>query len=169
MRHLIKGKYLSRTTTKPTKWPVPPAKTRSSLGAQSDQSLLLAWRNNRSLATNTVHSEDSDQTAGRTIFCWFCHALAHLVTNLCIQSGLKKTDFLPVQTDKTDSICIKHIFFSPKTHTLRIIIWPNYLDWSSVKLLIVHNYSNYQCLSTHQNYWIVKNEISSHLVTSVRI
>ena len=29
---------------------------------------------------------------------------------------------------KTDSVCIKHIFFGPKKHTLRIIHWPNYLD-----------------------------------------
>ena len=29
---------------------------------------------------------------------------------------------------KTDSVCIKRIFFGPKKHTLRIIYWPNYLD-----------------------------------------
>ena len=47
---------------------------------------------------------------------------------------------------KTDSICIKRIFFGPKKkHTLRIIYWPNFLDWSSIKPLIVHNYSNYLC------------------------
>ena len=46
---------------------------------------------------------------------------------------------------KTDSVCIKRIFFGPKKHTLRIIYWPNYLDKSSVKPLIAHNYSNYQC------------------------
>ena len=46
---------------------------------------------------------------------------------------------------KTDSVCIKRIFFGPKKHTLRIIYWPNYLDKSSVKPLIVNNYSNYQC------------------------
>ena len=46
---------------------------------------------------------------------------------------------------KTDSMCIKCIFFGPKKHTLQILYWPNYLDLSSVKPLIVHNYSNYQC------------------------
>ena len=51
---------------------------------------------------------------------------------------------------KTDSI--KCIFFGPKKHTLRIIYWPNYLDKSSVKPLIAHNYSNYQMLSTHWSY-----------------
>ena len=30
---------------------------------------------------------------------------------------------------KTDSVCIKRIFFGPKKHTLRIIYWPNYLDY----------------------------------------
>ena len=29
---------------------------------------------------------------------------------------------------KTDSVCIKRIFFGPKKHILRIIYWPNYLD-----------------------------------------
>ena len=29
---------------------------------------------------------------------------------------------------KTDSVCIKRIFFGPKKHTLRIIYWPTYLD-----------------------------------------
>ena len=29
---------------------------------------------------------------------------------------------------KTNSICIKCIFFGPKKHTLLIIYWPNYLD-----------------------------------------
>ena len=29
---------------------------------------------------------------------------------------------------KTDSVCIKHIFFGPKKHSLRIIYWPNCLD-----------------------------------------
>ena len=30
---------------------------------------------------------------------------------------------------KTDSVCIKRIFFGPKkTHTLQIINWPNFLD-----------------------------------------
>ena len=30
---------------------------------------------------------------------------------------------------KTDSVCIKRIFFGPKKkHTLRNIYWPNYLD-----------------------------------------
>ena len=44
-----------------------------------------------------------------------------LYEELHSQAGLQKTDFLPVQTDfwvcKTDSVCIKRIFFSVrKTH-----------------------------------------------------
>ena len=46
---------------------------------------------------------------------------------------------------KTDSFCIKHIFFGSKKHTLWIIYWLSYLDWSSVKPVIVRNYSNNQC------------------------
>ena len=48
---------------------------------------------------------------------------------------------------RTDSVCIKCIFFGPNKHTLWIIYWPNYLDWSSVKPLIVHNYQSCQLIS----------------------
>ena len=55
---------------------------------QSDQSSLSAWRNIKSLATQWVHSGDSDQTgwmcrlvslswAHRSL-CWFCHAVAQI-------------------------------------------------------------------------------------------
>ena len=64
---------------------------------------------------------------------------------------------------KTDSVCIKCIFFGPKKHTLRIIYWPNYLDKSSVKPLISHNYSNYQCC---QHIGVTKSwKIRSRLIT----
>ena len=47
-------------------------------------------------------------------------------------AGLQKTIFF-VGSDrflvcKTDSNYIKHIFFGPKKHSLRIIYWPNCLD-----------------------------------------
>ena len=61
--------------TKPTKWPVRPAKTQISLGIRPvwSESSLSAWRKLGSLATHWAHSEDSDQTgriwvfAGRTV------------------------------------------------------------------------------------------------------
>ena len=47
---------MSRSMTKPTKWPVHPAKTSAWADTQSDQSSLSAWRNLGSLATHWAHS-----------------------------------------------------------------------------------------------------------------
>ena len=68
--------------TKPTKWPVCPAKTQISLGIHpvwSETSLsawrktsLSAWRNIGSLAILGVHKS----------FWWFCHEAAHITVNL---------------------------------------------------------------------------------------
>ena len=81
---------MSRHMTKPTKWPVRPAKTQFSLGIRPvwSETLLSAWRNIGPLTTYWAPSEDSDQTgrmprliwvfAGRTSFCWFCRAAAHI-------------------------------------------------------------------------------------------
>ena len=51
---------LSRLMTKPTKWPVRPAKTQICLGIRPgwSESSLSAWRKLRSLATHWAHSED---------------------------------------------------------------------------------------------------------------
>ena len=53
------------------------------------ESLLYSWRKFGSLATHKVHSVNCDQTgqmprliwvfAGRTSFCWFCHASAQII------------------------------------------------------------------------------------------
>ena len=51
---------MSRSTTKPNKWPLRPGKTQISLGIRPvwSESSLFTWRNTESLA----QSEDSDQT-----------------------------------------------------------------------------------------------------------
>ena len=81
--------YLSLCTTKPTKWPVRPAKTQISLGIGPvwSESSLSAWRNLGSLATHWTHSEDwLDWVVAQAdlslhwvhrLFCWFCCAQAH--------------------------------------------------------------------------------------------
>ena len=70
---------MSRLITKPTKWPVRPAKTQISLGICPvwSESSLSAWRKLGFLATHWAHCKDSDQTgrmprligvfAGRTL------------------------------------------------------------------------------------------------------
>ena len=54
---------MSQRMTKPTKWHVHPVKTQISLGICPvwSESSLSAWRKLVSLATNWVHSKDSDQ------------------------------------------------------------------------------------------------------------
>ena len=56
-----------RRMTKPTKWPLRPAKTQISLCVRPvwSESSLSAWRNIESSGTHWAHCEDSDQT-GRT-------------------------------------------------------------------------------------------------------
>ena len=82
---------VSHLMTKPTKWPLRPAKTQISLG------IRLVWSNSSQCAQWVAEdpmflhadSEDSDQTGrmSRLIcvfaernghFCWFCHAAAHV-------------------------------------------------------------------------------------------
>ena len=76
--------------TKPTKWPVHPAKTRISLGIRPVwlESSLSTWRNIGSLPI-----EHTVKTPPRLIFslhwahrliCWFCHAQAHVQCNACV-------------------------------------------------------------------------------------
>ena len=70
----IDNLHLSCRMTKPTKWPVCPAKT------QTSESLLSAWRKLRFLATHWVHSEDSDQTGLMPRLIWvFAGCIGHFV------------------------------------------------------------------------------------------
>ena len=87
--------------TKPTKWPVCPAKTQISLGICPvwSESSLCAWRNLVSLATHWAHSESwSDWMNAQAVlslrcayrsFCWFCHEAAQLFT-ITLQTTKRK-------------------------------------------------------------------------------
>ena len=63
---------MSRLMTKPTKWPLRPAKTQISLGIRPvwSESSLSAWRTTGSSATHWVHCEDSDQTGQMPRLIW---------------------------------------------------------------------------------------------------
>ena len=75
--------------TKPTKWPVRPAKTQINLGIRPVWSVssLSAWRNIGPLTTYWVYSDDSDQTGqmprlmslpgAHLSYCWFCFLVPH--------------------------------------------------------------------------------------------
>ena len=83
----INGK-LSHLMTKPTKWPVHPAKTHISLGICPvwSESLLSAWRKLEILATHWVHSEDSDHTGRIPKLIWIFSLGTHatlLVLSCC--------------------------------------------------------------------------------------
>ena len=89
--------YLSRLTTKPTKWHVRPAKTQISLGICPvwSESSLSTWGKLKSLAIIRVHlslwSDWVDAQADLSLhwvqrsFCWFCHEAAHFTLSLLHQ------------------------------------------------------------------------------------
>ena len=78
---------MSCPITKPTKWPVCPAKTQISLGIRRiwSKSSLYAWRNIWHLHVTTYLAHQTKQMqrltwvfTGRTSFCWFCGAAAQM-------------------------------------------------------------------------------------------
>ena len=102
--------------TKPTIWPVRPAKTQISPGIHPvwSESLLSAWRNIGLLTAKRVHSEDSDQTqADQSLrwthmpLCWFCHAAA----------GLRWSMSLPRVMDRVWSCFPQVLWFLPPCMT----------------------------------------------------
>ena len=71
--------YLSRLTTKPTKWHVRPVKTRINLAsAQSDQSLLCPHELSlERTAKPLIRLGDLSLRWAPRSFCWFCHEVTH--------------------------------------------------------------------------------------------
>ena len=68
--------------TKPTKWPVRPAKTQISLGIRPvwSKSSMSTWKKLGSLATHWAHSENSDQTGRMPRLIWvFAELTCHFV------------------------------------------------------------------------------------------
>ena len=72
---------MNRLMTKPTKWPLRPAKTQISMGIHLvwSESSLSAWRNIGSSATHWAHYKDSDQTGQMPRLIWVCWAHSHFV------------------------------------------------------------------------------------------
>ena len=96
---------------------------------QSDQeSSLSTWRNLGSLGTQWMHSEDwldwADAQADLSLhrayrsFCWFCHALAHIILNS-----------LPMFAWSLNALCRPHVHvfcLSPQKHVnycLSTVLW----------------------------------------------
>ena len=77
---------LNHSMTKPTKWPVRPAKTQISLDTCpvcSEPSLRARWVADDPRVLH-ADSEDSDQTE-RMPFCWFCNAAAQLIIIITVK------------------------------------------------------------------------------------
>ena len=108
--------YMSRNTTKPTKWVCAQRRHRSAWAStQSDESSLSAWRKLGSLVTHWAHSEDSDQT-GRmprliwvfagctvTLLVWSCRSSYGITFSIpvikwsCNTNSLLQGQFAPVK------------------------------------------------------------------------
>ena len=93
--------YLSRNMTKPTKWPVSPAKTQISLGIRPvwSESSLSTWRNLGSLVTHWAHSKDSDQTGRMHRLIWVFagrtyHFVGFVMRRLTFKMGVVCTCFI---------------------------------------------------------------------------
>ena len=98
---------MSHSTTKPTKWPVRPAKTQIGLGIRPvwSESSQSTGRNIGSLANHWVHSKDSDQTGQMPRLIWVfagrtCHFVGFVMRRLkclllCLQTSLSLNFYAP--------------------------------------------------------------------------
>ena len=93
------SKHMSHVMTKPTKWLCAKRRLRSAwASAQSDQSLLSTWRNLGSLATHSLHSQNSDQTGRIPRLIWVfagrtCHFIGFDMWRLIWKVDCFRKDF----------------------------------------------------------------------------
>ena len=113
----ILSALMSCLVTKPTKWHVCRAKTQISLGIRQvwSESLLSAWRELGSLATQWVHSEDTDQTGRMPRLIWVfagctCHFVGFVTRRLiCFSCIVESSVFfwqLPQYLSRVKRICV---------------------------------------------------------------
>ena len=104
---------MSRLMSKPTKWPLRPAKTQISLATRPvwSASSLSAWRNIGSSATHRAHCEDSDQTGRTPRLIWVfagCtdHFVEYVYVNLSrLTTKPTKWPLCPAKTQISLGIC----------------------------------------------------------------
>ena len=116
----------SCSVTKPTKWSVHSAKTQIRLGIRPvwSGSLLSAWRNLGTLATQSADIEDSDQTGRMSRLIW--------VFAGCTGSGTDKEGIWWQLRDNFAYFTIKNI----RKLSFKIIKYPPYLVFSSLSGLL---------------------------------
>ena len=109
---------MSRCVTKPTKWPVRPAKTQISLSIFPvwSESSLSAWRNIGPLTTLHIArlwSDWADAQADLSLrwahrsFCWFCRVAVH------ISKFWRANEDLLVTASNQECLC-NHLDFLPR-------------------------------------------------------
>ena len=109
---------MSRRATKPTKWPMRPAKTQIIRPVWSEYSLYV-WRNLGSLATHWAHGEDSDQTGRMRRLIWvFAGRTGHFVDfvmrwlNLFLPDNFESNFFLYIPELNIDYLGLKFLIKS---------------------------------------------------------
>ena len=120
---------MSLCMTKPTKWPVHPAKTHISLGIHPvwSESSLSAWRKLGSLATHWVHSEDSDQTGWMPRLIWvFAGRIGHFVGFVM---RMLKYSLYTVMQSKSCSAKKLHLKVAKLAYKVKKDWLINTLDW----------------------------------------
>ena len=92
--------YMSLCTTKPTKWPVCPAKTQISLGLRHVKSVMavrsmgswgpkVSWCGQRRLWSDWADAQaDLSLPWAHMSFWWFCHAAAHIWLKFCLANRI---------------------------------------------------------------------------------
>ena len=115
--------YLSRLTSKPTKWHVRPAKTHVNLDIRPvwSESLLSTWGKRRSLAVIRAHSEASDQTGRLPRLIWVfagrkVHFIAFVMRRLIL--------LCLICVSNTDFCYFEAFYFLKLSEEARIFIYP---------------------------------------------
>ena len=99
--------------------------------SRSTEMCILKWKNKQTmnLLVYLIWNFTSGLCWAASVYlvtlflCWWLTSTKCRATENRFFAGLD-----PFLVCKTDSFCIKRIFFGPKKHTLLIIYWPNYLD-----------------------------------------
>ena len=133
--------------TKPTKWPVCPAKTQISLGIRPvwSESSLSAWRSIGSLANRKVHSEDSDQTEsllGAQVILSVLSCCASCVYTMCKPCLSKYIISFHLHLKKDLQHWRGHISFTKNTCTLKTF-GKNIRFYGFLKKLVGHIHVGY--------------------------
>ena len=149
--------YLSRLTTKPTKWHLRPAKTQINLGILPvwSETLLSTWGKLRSLAIIRAHSEASEQTGRMPRLIWvFAWRKGHFVGFV-----MRRLILLCLTCVKNTDFCYFEAFYFLKLpEKARVFMYPCTCMLVSVYYVILQTSSN---THLYRSWW------STHLTVHI--